>query len=136
MSFIAVGNINTVGTNPTNYYLPVKTGNVFLDSLLLQNDAASILQTNGFGFELNNVDKAIYLGDWDSGGNGSKISIDDTNLTGEIFVNGHLTLNVGNSGYLEIAGTGVSSGAAGGASGDHLVITVNGNQYKIALLNP
>ena len=33
-------------------------------------------------------------------------------------------------------GTGLLSGTAGGASGQHLVLTINGVNYKIALLNP
>jgi len=33
-------------------------------------------------------------------------------------------------------GTGLLSGTSGGASGQHLVLTINGVNYKIALLNP
>lgn len=37
---------------------------------------------------------------------------------------------------LVLTGAGLQSGSAGGNSGQHLVITLNGVQYKIALLNP
>jgi hypothetical protein len=37
---------------------------------------------------------------------------------------------------LQITGTNKTSGTAGGASGQHLVLTINGTPYKIALLNP
>ena len=39
-------------------------------------------------------------------------------------------------GTLQITGTNKTSGTAGIASGQHLVITINGTPYKIALLNP
>jgi hypothetical protein len=34
------------------------------------------------------------------------------------------------------AGTLTASGSAGGSSGNHLIINVDGTSYKIALLNP
>jgi hypothetical protein len=37
---------------------------------------------------------------------------------------------------LSFVGSGLQSNSAGGNSGRHLVITLNGNQYKIQLLNP
>ena len=52
---------------------------------------------------------------------------------------GNLTLNVNSSGAggtLSLAGgTGLLSATSGGSSGQHLVITINGTQYKIALLS-
>jgi hypothetical protein len=52
---------------------------------------------------------------------------------------GNLTLNVnstGAGGSLRLAGgTGLLSGSAGGNSGQHLVITINGTSYKIKLEN-
>lgn len=42
----------------------------------------------------------------------------------------------GNLSRLLFTNSGLLSGSAGGSSGDHLIIWVNGTQYKIALLNP
>lgn len=51
--------------------------------------------------------------------------------------NGILTLATKNgTGGLVITGDKTQSATAGGAAGTHLVITLNGNVYKIALLNP
>lgn len=52
---------------------------------------------------------------------------------------GNLNIRVNNSGaggsLSFTGGTGLLSNTAGGASGQHLVLTINGTQYKIALLN-
>ena len=37
---------------------------------------------------------------------------------------------------LQLNGTGITDTNAGGNSGEHLKVTINGTQYKIALLNP
>ena len=53
---------------------------------------------------------------------------------------GNLNIRVNNTGaggtLSFTGGTGLLSGSAGGASGQHLVVTINGTAYKIALLNP
>jgi hypothetical protein len=51
--------------------------------------------------------------------------LNSTTDTGQILqVNGAIRVN------------GQASGTAGGNSGNHLIINVDGTQYKIALLNP
>lgn len=49
---------------------------------------------------------------------------------------GNFTLNTGATGEVQLTGTKLQSNTAGGSSGQHLVITLNGSVYKIALLNP
>ncbi len=50
--------------------------------------------------------------------------------------NGNFTLNTGTTGDIQLTGTALQSGTAGTSAGTYLVIRLNGNYYKIALLNP
>jgi hypothetical protein len=55
--------------------------------------------------------------------------------TGALYTNpGSVELEATNT--LTFTGAGLQSPTAGGSAGTHLVITLNGTQYKIALLNP
>lgn len=47
-----------------------------------------------------------------------------------------LNINTGTNGGIALTGASLESGTASGNSGNHLVITLNGVVYKIALLNP
>ena len=81
------------------------------------------------------------------GGTGNSVFI---NALNEATVNtaNQLTLKVANAsqpitfqvanagGFLNLVGTDLQSGSATAFSGQHLCITLNGSQYKIALLNP
>jgi hypothetical protein len=60
-------------------------------------------------------------------GGGSSIAL---NTSG-----GNFTLNTSTTGRIIFTGTNLQSGSAGGSSGQYLIITLNGIQYKIALLN-
>lgn len=50
-------------------------------------------------------------------------------------IRSNIELNPGNVGGIVFTGTALESTSAGGVSGNYLVITLNGVQYKIALLN-
>lgn len=63
--------------------------------------------------------------------------------TNAIYINGSADVGINTTGpaaKLHLVGTlridGQSSGTAGGSSGQHLIINLDGTQYKIALLNP
>ena len=60
-------------------------------------------------------------------GGGSNIALNTSS--------GNFTLNTGTTGGIQLTGTALTSGSAGGNSGLHLVITINGTPYKIQLLN-
>jgi hypothetical protein len=49
--------------------------------------------------------------------------------------NGNIILDVNNIGDLQLQGTTLESASAGGSSGQHLRIKLNGTYYKIQLLN-
>jgi hypothetical protein len=120
-------------------------------TLLLDNNTGSdgvISYTNntGDGSELqitSNTDLSIGT----VGGTGNSVFIDALNEATVSTAN-QLTLKVANNnqpitfqvantgGSLNFVGTDLQSASAGGNSGQHLVITLNGNQYKIKLENP
>lgn len=102
-------------------------------SYLIINTSTDTLQTYfnnaQFGLLLDDQNKLSQLGDYNGNGNSTVIVSDDTNAI--------ITLYSDNEIYLNDNGTGnMISASSSGSSGDHLVINVNGNQYKIALLNP
>jgi len=75
---------------------------------------------------------------FDLNGNALRTSQGDMTIsTSASAGNGVLTLATKNAtGGLSITGDKTQSATAGGSSGEHLVITLNGVVYKIALLNP
>lgn len=83
--------------------------------------------SNNCGLLLDFQYNFYVLGDYDSNNNGTQIQVDDTSK--QIYI-------LNNSGYFDFADPAFLSGSAGGSSGDHLIVYVNGTQYKIALLNP
>lgn len=73
--------------------------------------------TNRWGIYQEGINDRNYLA--------GNLLLNSTTDTGQILqVNGAIRVN------------GQASGTAGGASGNHLIINVDGTQYKIALLNP
>jgi hypothetical protein len=69
-----------------------------------------------------------------SGTSCAVLSVSGAN-TGALYTNpGILELEATNT--LQFTGAGLQAPTAGGSAGTHLVITLNGTQYKIALLNP
>ena len=60
--------------------------------------------------------------------------IDNTSLV--ISTNNSMELSVGSSGGISLNGSALLDPNSSGNSGQHLVLTINGNTYKIPLLNP
>ena len=81
---------------------------------------------NDIGLKLDFANNLYFLGDYNGLTNSTQIIINNGNKD--------ITLWAENS--LQLKGAGLQSASAGGSSGDHLVIYLNGTQYKIALLNP
>lgn len=110
---------NQSGLNPTSPFLPYNGGGVFLDSPLRFDTAHGGRLASWY----NGVQKGILIEN-----NGTLTTIGDSTIN----------LNVG-SANLGIAMTingSVTSGTSGGASGQHLNVTINGSSYKLALFNP
>jgi hypothetical protein len=84
----------------------------------INNKVEFIYQGNQLGLYLDQSGKIYRFGQV-TGGNGTLIEIQD-----------------GATYPVRIDGTNVTSGTAGGSSGQHLKIKINGTDYKIALLNP
>jgi len=75
----------------------------------------------------------------DSNGNEKGLKLTDSNnqyLIGSGFGAGDEYFGIDTSANTLIAGANLTSGTAGGSSGQHLKIKLNGVDYKIALLNP
>lgn len=108
------------GINPTSPYIPYNGGAAgFLDSpLRFDTSAGGRLAT------------------WYAGQQKGLLIENNGNLT---TIGDSITIKVG-SGLPGVAmtanGAGITSGSSGGASGQHLVIGVNGTGYKIPLNNP
>lgn len=84
----------------------------------------------GAGIEISANNYDSYLGNWGPLPGINKNYIYTSPVSSEVRITTqNFVLSDDGSGAL-------LSGTAGGASGDHLVITIDGHQYKIALLNP
>lgn len=109
--------------------------------IFLQIEAGQIITPSTYygdyiGLKINNEFLQYYIGDGDNINNGTSIKLDDNTSGGqtiEMTCNNQFTLNTEN---IQLNGTNLIDGTAGGNSGDHLIIEINGNTYKIALLNP
>lgn len=123
MASITVGNINgNASVNPTSLIYPVNINGEFEDGMIQQNDVGNYLNTtNEPGFIIDQDNANVLFGY----ANGMRFEIDFGNAQAKI---------VTGDGTLDLTGTALTAGSAGGASGQHLVLTVNGVVYKIALL--
>jgi hypothetical protein len=94
------------------------------------DDINQVIKTNvngnDKGLNLDFSNNVYSLGDYNGITNNTSVSIDDANKI--------ITLKT--EGDLVLTGSSLQSSTAGGSSGEHLIITLNGNPYKIALLNP
>lgn len=98
--------------------------NVFFNINGNQSEGYFGISNSMFAFELNNGVSAI--GDYYGSVNSNYIFVDD--------LNGNLNFQAQSE--LRFFGPNLITPSAGGASGDHLRVVINGNNYVIALLNP
>jgi hypothetical protein len=101
-------------TNGTSFYI---------------NDNNELIYTkyvgNDIGLKLDFANTNYLLGDYNVTYNGTYYLIDDNNQKMSF-----------NTEFLNFVGAQLQSNSAGGNSGKHLVITLNGSTYKIKLENP
>lgn len=102
------------------YWTATPSLNISTGGVQRCNITSTALQLNGVPLDCNgqNVRNAPQVGN--EAGN-LELRMNSTGAGGSLTLTG---------------GTGLLSGTAGGASGQHLVLTINGVNYKIALLNP
>jgi hypothetical protein len=99
---------------------------------LYLSDFNNIIQTTGGGnanaqgLSLNFASSLFQFGDFNAVNNGTHINIDDDTET--ITVNANVNLS--------LVGAGLENTGAGSSSGKYLRILLNGNEYKIDLLDP
>ena len=113
-----------------NRLVNISAGDNFYNTRFIIDDNTQSVYSfnngNPIGLKLDFVTKKYFLGDFNGLFNSTQIIIDHGGK--------NITLWADNS--LEFKGIGLQSATAGGSSGNHLVIYLNGTQYKIALLNP
>lgn len=80
------------------------------------------------GLKLDWTNNAFYLGDFAGLNSNTHIRIDDDSTKKDIIFN--------YNGKLNLNGTNVTSGSSGGNSSQHLIVYINGTEYKIQLKNP
>ncbi len=110
-----------------------------LNSIYLQIDHNNDILGTYFGGGVNGLyldfqAKVYKFGDIINANNKSRIIIDDSNNEIDLLTNGG-TL-VFESSVLQFDGSALQSNTSSGNSGEHLVIILNGNQYKIKLELP
>jgi len=99
--------------------------NIYSLSLVFANN--TIYTSNyyaTYGTFVDYTNKKTYLGDYDN-----NLGIANLKLDYTIF-----TLN--NTTRINLNGTGITSNTSGGTSSTHLIVFINGTQYKIQLRNP
>jgi len=110
-----------VTTNPTDKYLPVNNAGVFADSMLQMTDSRRLVSMRGNreeGIIVDNVNFSYKFGDFDNLNFGTSIHVNDANKK------------------IELLGSFLTTTSAGGNSGNHLKLTINGTEYVLQLLNP
>jgi len=115
--------------NPTNNFIPVRSNaTTFIDSVL-QNGSdylKSIYSTNDIGLFLDFANNVYSLGDYNGLNLNTSMFIDDNNKL----------ITFKTEGSLIFTGLSLQSPSSGGNSGEHLIIVLNGNTYKIKLELP
>ena len=104
---------------------------------IVDDSAQLISTTNGVdkvGLSLDLSGFSFYLGDFNGLNNASYIWIKDSSKSILLNTSAGTIVNICDN--LVFNGVPLQSNTAGGSSGEHLVINLNGSQYKIALLNP
>jgi hypothetical protein len=96
-------------------------------------DIRTYLGNTFIGFVLDLTSYTFAFGDFNGANNSTYLQIKDNNKTIELnTVSGEISQTAD---LLRFSGA-LTSGSAGGSSGQHLQVTINGTQYKIKLENP
>jgi len=134
-----------VNTTSTQTLFLNHTDNANTKSISIENNrsVASAISFNntidGNGLDITS-NKSLNLISTDTGGTAQLQSSNGVQITGDNTI--ALLTNTGSNtitfqtGALNFTGAGLQSNSSSGNSGEHLVITLNGTQYKIALQNP
>jgi hypothetical protein len=119
------------------YYLGDFSNYINGTTLEIREDVDTIITRNNFGSQGISLDLGTLFykfGDYDALVNNTHIAVKDSSQEINLFTNGGSIFFSADS--LIFDGAGLQSNTAGGNSGEHLVITLNGSQYKIKLENP
>ena len=113
-----------IATNPTDLYMPFNRNGIFEDSPLNIQSVYEVYCTNGVGGSIQglSIDNRIPTQQYQFG------DIDNVNL-GTVMVLDPIAGTIG------FGGTNLTAATAGIPNG-YFKITINGNPYKIQLLNP
>jgi hypothetical protein len=114
---------NSGGLNPTSKYMPYRNGGIFSDSpyLIDGSNFGSTKLGSYAGFYGDFTSSLYFMGEEDSN---AYINVNSASAIIRIV-----------SDSLQLTGA-LTSATAGAHTGQHLVLTINGNIKKIALLNP
>lgn len=108
--------------NPTSGYVPYNAGGYFADSNIIDNPSYTQIKGNGFNFlYYDRTPNQLRLGD-DAVGK-SNIFLDINS--------GYTTFNTPNGLRINASTSGIAGGTA-----THLILNVNGTNYKVQLLTP
>jgi hypothetical protein len=134
-----------IQTNPTGLKLDIANKEYYFGDFNYSSNGTSIKiddfnktiaifqggNDNGLAFDFQNL--RFYFGDYNTFGGNTHIYIADSAKLIQLYtVNGQVDTNAD---LLTFNGA-LTSGSAGGSSGQHLKVTINGTQYKIKLENP
>jgi hypothetical protein len=139
MASIVYTNSNAL-LNPTTNYLPIKGSNKLEDSMLCQQStnfltSINVTTKNTNGISINNNIGRYQLGDIEGNFNGQILDITEFDSL-RIVAKKYFILQINDSlPEIRINGS-VTSGSVGVISGQHLVLKINGTNYKIQLFNP
>jgi hypothetical protein len=106
--------------NPTDAFLPKRSGNSFVDSPLESNGAdilRSVFSNSAIGLSLETGNGLYELGDFANNANGTLLRVND------------------NGPYIEFAGLITVTGGTHVATGTYLNLIVNGTSYYLNLLS-
>lgn len=134
MAAIVISSPGGAQTNPTDTVLPFNNGGVFGDSMLQQLATYVICSVGPAssapeGIFIDNANGIYQFGDIDGAFTSSYLSIQGGTLTTN---SSKLIFNADDQ--IELNGL-LTDVSAGGGSGLHLKLTINGTIYKIQLLN-
>ena len=130
MAAIVISSPSGAQTNPTDTVLPFNNGGIFGDSMLSQA-SANVLGCQIGGFYIDNNLGNYLFGDFDGVFTSANIQVLGSGVV-SINATSKLILNTNES--IEMTGL-ITSPTAGGNSGEHLKLTINGTIYKIQLLD-